>query len=92
MGARRIPRRVGMLPSEFTHYQYLTTKYSTPCNVLVIPALVRCVQLIAVLKIEGLRVFDLDTETYSDHTEIQPSHLEENPPTLQHRGQIINAQ
>ena len=69
MSARRIPRRFGMMASDFTQYQYLTTKNSMPCNILVIPALVKYVRLIAVLKIEpldffkiqDLRVFDLDT-------------------------------
>ena len=50
MSARRIPRRFGMLASDFTQCQYLTTKDSMPCNVLVIPALVKYVRLIAVLK------------------------------------------
>ena len=69
MSARRSSRRFGMLGSDFTRYQYLTTKDSVPCNILVIPALVKYVRLIAVLKIESLdlfeiqdlRVFDLDT-------------------------------
>ena len=69
MSARRIPRRFGMLASDFAQYQYLTTKNSIPCNSSVIPALVRCVCLNAVLKIEpldlfeiqDLRVFDLET-------------------------------
>ena len=69
MSARRIPRRFGMLASDFTQYQYLTTKLSMPCHIPVIPALLGCVRLIAVLKIEwwdffeiqDLRAFDLDT-------------------------------
>ena len=69
MSARRIPRRFGVLASDFTQYQYLTTKNSMPCNILVIPALVEYVRLIAVLKtqpldffkIQDLRVFDLYT-------------------------------
>ena len=69
MSARRILRRFGTLGSDFTQYQYLTTKNSMPCNILVIPALVKYVRLIAMLKIEpldffkiqDLRVFDLDT-------------------------------
>ena len=69
MSARRSSRRFGMLGSDFAQYQYLTTKDSVPCNNPVIPTLVRCVRLIAVLKIESLdlfeiqdlRVFDLDT-------------------------------
>ena len=70
MSARRIPRRFGMLASDFTQYQYLTTKDSMPCHNPVIPALVRCVRLIAVVlkiepldlfEIQDLRVFDLDT-------------------------------
>ena len=67
MSARKIPRRVGMLAWDFTQCQYLTTKNSKPCNILVIPSLVKYVQLIAVLKIESfnfseiqdLKVFDL---------------------------------
>ena len=58
-----------MVASYFTQYQYLTTKKSMPCNTLVVPALVKYVRLLAVLKIEpldffkiqDLRVFDLDT-------------------------------
>ena len=69
MSARRTPRRFGTLASDFTQYQYLTTKDSMPCNILVISALVKYVRLIAVLKaqqldffkIQDLRVFDLDT-------------------------------
>ena len=71
MIARRIPRRAGMLASELTQCQYLTTKDSIPCNVPVIPSLVKYVQLIhvAVLRIDSfnfseiqdLREFDLDT-------------------------------
>ena len=59
MSARRIPRRFGMLASDFTQYQYLTTKDSIPCHNPVIPALVRCVRLIAVLKIEPLDLFEI---------------------------------
>ena len=69
MSARRIPRRFGMLALDFTQCQYLTTKDSMPCKILVIPALVKYVRLIAVLKTQWLdffkiqdsRVFDLDT-------------------------------
>ena len=61
MGARRIPRRFGNWPQVLLN--------SVPCNILVIPALVKYVRLIAVLKtqpfdffkIQDLRVFDLDT-------------------------------
>jgi hypothetical protein len=38
MSARGISRRVGMLVSDFTQYQYLTTKDSIPCDIPVIPA------------------------------------------------------
>ena len=69
MSARKITRRFGLLASDFTQCQYLTTKNSMPCNIPVIPALVKYVRLIAVLKtqsldffkIQDLRVFDLDT-------------------------------
>ena len=69
MSARQIPRHFGLLGSDFTQYQYLTTKNSRLCNNPVILALVMCVCLIAVLEIESLdlfeiqdlRVFDLDT-------------------------------
>ena len=57
-----------MLASDFTQCQYLTTKDldSIPCHIPVIPALLGCVRLIAVLKIEpcdfseiqDLRVFN----------------------------------
>ena len=71
MSARRIPRHFGVLASGFTQCQYLATKDSMPCNIPVIPALVKYVRLIAVLKtqhvqldffkIQDLKVFDLDT-------------------------------
>ena len=45
-----------MLASDFTQCQYLTTKIPMPCNIPVISTLdlVRCVQLIAVLKVESM--------------------------------------
>ena len=69
MSACRIPRRFGMLASDVTQYQYLTTKDPIPCNILVIPALVKYVRLIVVLEfepldffeIQDLKAFDLDT-------------------------------
>ena len=69
MSARRIPRRFGMLASDFTQCGYLHMKNSIPRHIPVIPALVKYVRLVAVLKIESLtfskiqdlRVFDLDT-------------------------------
>ena len=69
MGARRVPRRFGMLASDLTQCGYLHMKNSIPRHIPVIPALVKYVRLIAVLKIEpltfskiqDLRVFDLDT-------------------------------
>ena len=71
MGARRIPRRFGMLASDLTQYGYIHMKHSIPVphHIPVIPALVKYVRLIAVLrnqpldfsKIQDLRVFDLDT-------------------------------
>ena len=76
MSARRMTRYFGMLGSDIVQYPYLTTKDSMPCNkerrlhnILVIPALVKYVRLIAVLKIEqldffkiqDLRAFDLGT-------------------------------
>ena len=69
MGARRIPRLFGMLASDLTQCGYLHMKNSIPHHIPVIPALVKYVRLIAVLrnqpldfsKIQDLRVFDLDT-------------------------------
>ena len=57
MSARRISRRFGMLASDFTQCQYLTTKDSMPCNIL--PALVKYVRLIAVLKTQPLDFFKI---------------------------------
>ena len=69
MGARRIPRRFGMLASDLTQCGYLHVKKSIPHHIPVILALAKYVHLIAVLgnqpltffKIQDLRVFDLDT-------------------------------
>ena len=69
MGARRIPRRFGMLASDFTQCQYIHTKNPMPHHIPVIPALLECVCWVAVLnnqpltfsEIQDLRVFDLDT-------------------------------
>ena len=59
-------------PKRIDSLSIFDNENSIPCNIPVIPALVRCVQLIAVLKIESwgffeiqdLRVFDLDIDTW----------------------------
>ena len=43
MGVRRIPRRVGMLASDFIQCQYLTKESLMPCHIPVISALAGCV-------------------------------------------------
>ena len=63
MSARRIPRRFGMLGSDFTQYQYLTSKNSMPYNIPVVPALVKYVRLIAVLKTQPLDFFKIEDLT-----------------------------
>ena len=74
VSARRISRPIGMLSSDLTQCQYLTTKKSIPHHTQVslipmIPALEKCVwnardlinATINLSEIQDLRVFDLDT-------------------------------
>ena len=54
MGARRIPRRFGVLASDLTQCGYLHMKNSIPHHIPVISAFVECVCLIAVLRNQPL--------------------------------------
>ena len=71
MSARRMSRRVGMLSSDLTQCQYLTTKHSIPRHIPMISALeeAQCAwnardlrnAMTNLSEIQDLRVFDLDT-------------------------------
>ena len=69
MGARRTPRRFGMLASDFTQCGYLHMKNPIPRHIPMIPALEKCAwnardlrnATIIFSEIQDLRVFGLDT-------------------------------